>query len=520
MAATIEQRYGPIFEAIATQCEPISSWKQFSIRVLDSRAEVKDNGYNFLGRFFSLIVSLVRRVLSLAYVPKNNALAYFQHVFGKKRVYQIFVDARIGRQFTKETLHTLYNMLAEPLLQDYQELFDEIKGQENTIRFLNEEETRQVRDILAQALTFSECTVEQQKVLTSILLPSFFTEGNRLFLNEPPNVQQLAISTGLQSDREKLTYAYEFIRAATQVQPMDEANWFLLASKVIARYHPRGGAVVPLPSGRLAVVERIEAERQVKYVLRSLGRNNSNEGDYVLYVGREPSLETKEWWKEVNEEITEPAMLAVETTRVLSNLRRGENNVPRTAVGFSLGGLSAANDVAKRELGFTRLVTIASPGVSAAKAEAFKAAVDSNQLALLKRIDAYFECPGDVVDQLGQKHLGAGCTKDKVALAVHVLDASQQDSKELHSPAFEIARNGEERQKFVHEQCEVHVPILRAVGETIKQTHLRATMFIPHVKISIENTATDDEHLVQEILQHTSSLTRSRWTEFQRALIE
>lgn len=460
-------------------------------------------------------MSITDRIASfLIHPPQNSSKDYFIKVFGKRRIERIFKQLHIGAYFSRQQFAEFFLRLGETLASDYDELLDDIRSPK-PIRFLNELESKEVRSLFQTAEKLEECTVAQLKKLSDVLLP--FSNYTHIFLNSLPDIKDITMDSGNDfPSLQRRVFVYEYLRRRVLCDsPMTAENWQLIIVKMLSQREPVAGVAFPTYSGRLSTVQwRVSGGGAMKYFLRTLGRDSSSEGDTVLYRGTSIFPRSTDWWKSISDDLrTEMGesgtkVTQAETQDILTNPIRGfcrTASSPLTALGFSLGGIHAANDVLLFPTKFTHLVTVASPGLRTTLTQQFSASVHTH----IRKIDHYFECPGDVVDQFGDKHLGAGCARDTIDIKIHLLDLSSQEvPTDIGS---EVKRIGALRKKLTNVHFLPQIPkAIINLSDAFITTHNRPTVFYPHYRnIVISNQESDE--LVQQILNHSSPLTDTQW---------
>lgn len=95
-------------------------------------------------------------------VQDRTTLAFFQDVFGVKRVHRIVKEAALSdKRFTKSDVEKMHVYASEVTFLDLQQLLEEIKDTSARIRFLDAADTTTLRTQYREVRNISDCTDPQ-----------------------------------------------------------------------------------------------------------------------------------------------------------------------------------------------------------------------------------------------------------------------------------------------------------------------------------------------------------------------
>lgn len=465
----------------------------------------------------------------------TESLAYFTHVFGEKRIKRLTRLHGLDPTFIrKQDIEKLFVYLAEVLSSDLYELFDEIKGNKPTIRYLNEEETAALRVQFAEVEDPEMGSKEALDMLMKLLIP--FSKVEDIFLSNPPNIHALSLDSGksFESARRRVQ-AYEMIRR----NPTSEKKWFMIVGKILSNREIPAGVIFPSACGNYCKMQKVVHKKGAyKNFLKVIGKTAQSEGNYVVYRGTRPIPRATDWFWTILEDFRlhigtrGPQATFNETRELLTNPLRRFIHTPHgkiTAIGNSLGGVHSMYDMCLHDQ-ITRLVTIVSPGMEKKKAEAFAERVNRGMLRHVPEFDHFIEA-GDVVDQGGGAFLGMRCDPTKAAVRVHIVEPVTESSvpQRVLSLREEVGRIGQLRRITIDNVWRSYVPesiynffrledlsdwveylpkALYKIKKVALKAHTGLTLLRPHHIFEISSDR--DNELLQPILSHESELVDPR----------
>lgn len=466
----------------------------------------------------------------------TETIAYFKTVFGEKRVLRLLKRPSCTSYCVKRHfIEKLFVHIGEVFYSDLSDLFDEIKGNGPTIRFLNEKESADLRVRMRDVKELPMCSKEALDILMKLLVP--FAKIDELFLNNPPNNRALSLDSGKEFESvRRRVYTYETMRRNLPTEPL----WMMNLAKILAdREMPEGTMIRGAQGSYCKVHAVVHQGGAFKYFLKTIGREAASEGNYILARGTRPHPRSTDWYKTLCEDFCltigarGPKATFEATKKLLSDpqmgfIEKGDEKI--TLIGYSLGGAQSQIDMLLHGMyrKIDRLVTIASPGTNTKIAELFAERVNQGLLGH-PVIEHFFEAV-DPMSQFGQVHLGFKCDPKKAEIKVHFLENGLKVvSKSPFLIRDELVRIAKLRKVFLDSFWKQFLPgpiynlinlerALFALITAIFTVHTKNTLLSPHSHIfSLLNQKEGQSELVQEILSHLPPLFDPRWEKLHKS---
>jgi hypothetical protein len=436
--------------------------------------------------------------------PRNSAStkAYFQKVFGERRVERLFATMGRGPWVSKGDIQKLFVSLGELCEADFEDLLALICSSNPRIRYLSETETTTLRRQFQTISKIQECSKEQLNLFYQLLVP--FARLEDIFFDHLPDCEIRALDTGERfQGLESRVYMYELFRRGA----LSYDQRLMLHAKKFPCIAPKPGTVFPGLHGTLVKIHDIvEGSGAYKIFLKTMGSASSEEGNYVLYRCTRLTPTRASLENILDNLCPAPGQRGADATREVTRQHFGSPDFGGkkvTAIGYSLGCCHAAYDMTRGPSSINHAIFVAPLGVDHTLAALFRERVKPMTL------DYYLEAH-DVVDQLGEQFIGAGCLHDFIKTRVHILTVNNL-SGEI-APRVALERIAARRHIFGNER--LIIKVLRASGylfRALMGDHTRLTPFQPYREFVISSD--DQGKLVDDILSHSSSITDPQWEE-------
>ncbi len=474
---------------------------------------------------------------------------YFQKVFGAKRMERI-QHVLASKTYTKANVEKVFVHASEVTYFDFEELLEEINGSGQSVRFYTQDETRTLRSGFSGRATVRECTQAQLSSLYQILVP--FERIEHIFLHNVPRFDQITGDTGKQyACMRRRVFVYEELRR----NAFSEKRWVMeLTKKLVFREMPPGLVFAGLQGSFCAIQEVVHGGGSYKYFIRSLGERAREIGNFILYRNMMLSWSATDGIRSVADGLRHPiASLGPRLTfeRTAAILQDPTFGHKVTAIGISLGGAHAQHDACFHRI--HRLITVVAPGVSDIINQIYSAKLWRGRLGyeeyanVIPTIEHYLEVD-DLVDGVGDTHLGAGIEANRASVQVHFLEplenymvlempehkepevkVSEEKKSEVQTPGpreerqfavqADIDRIGRMRKAFPDRRCVWICSLPFGALKFLKAfivAHPRYTAMEPHVQLTLNNKG--ESPLLQAVLAHTSPIHDRRWERLRRLL--
>lgn len=470
--------------------------------------------------------------------PQSDAasVAYFAKVFGEKRLARITDQIECKGIYTKKHIRELFAYSGEVLSSDVQELFDEIKSAASTVRFLNEEETRALRQEFNDTSSIETCSNAQLDTLMQILVP--FSKVETLFLNAVPRLTVTSLTAPADfSSLCRRVLIYQEMRT----KQITEQQWIMYLTKNLAdREVPTGVVFRGNTAGFVKVHKVVHGGGAYKYFLKAQGKAAATTGHYILYRGTSPLPSATDALLTLIEDfrlqlgsqgpqVTFEQTKALLTDRAAGFIDDGQEKI--TALSMSLGSAHAMRDLLLHKI--HRLITVTSPGIDKATCHLFAEKINSGTLGFVPSIEHNFEAE-DIVDQFGEAHLGDGCDPAKITVTVRIHEPGNLEEASLDDDLRRIAKLRKvfardswhqfvprevldflQLDRFPNWLCSIPQAGIRLL-QAIFEVHIRNTLLTPHRVIEISNQ--NHNGVLQAILSHTSGLCDKRWEQLRQVV--
>lgn len=431
-------------------------------------------------------------------IPKNGIIGYLATLFGYERLERICQKAQIDLKYRPDNFLCRYEIeafciyAAEVYECDLQELFNEIKSNSKTIRFLHESDSLQCRIFFEEVQCLKDCSNEHLDRLISLLVPhnSFFT----LFSKSAPH--------HLFSQIWARVWFYEEMRR----NPPSEYPWFMTTVKRIVDREITEEVVFRNGYSGFCKVHRIISEGGAfKCFLKHMGRDGEGIRNIVAYRGTcERDIYTfvddlryefgsqgpKSTFEETHRILADPEMSFVKSAKEVV-----------TGIGMSLGACHLMRDTLLFKSKIGRAVAFAGPGPDKRSMELFARCVNDEETKGLE-IEHWWE-GDDIVHYLGGSHLGAGCDPNKIKVLVNILEVEKPPAEESMEGSFKRLA---EKVQFPVAGGGV-IELSRAImhlESTLSGPHCRNTLEGPYHLLSLNNKEHPD--LVDRLLSHDPTL--------------
>ncbi len=374
----------------------------------------------------ALLSTITGRTIALidhskAHQDLTETITQLKTLFGEGRVERTMAWGQIdlaamyrdGRRLTKQDFATFFHCLALITKEDVDDLLRELNGDHPCVRGVEGESLRTLRARFHEKREISDCSSEDIQELESILLP--FSTPHDLFWNSPQDhVNTISLPISTFDMIEGVAWAQHLIRT----RRLSLQDWEHLVAKRLSQAQLPNHLLVRHPhNGYLCFSHLVEGGGASKRFFASL--HPQNIPPVILYRGtRGPmpgdgiSDTMKSWLEDLRRELGSSGPIATydATKQLLENPELGFVSSPAQGIALianSIGGAQAQREAVYFHNRIVRLSTHCSPGVDGATAELFRSVMSQPRetpMIITHTIDK-----GDIVDTVGDEHIGANC---------------------------------------------------------------------------------------------------------------
>lgn len=359
----------------------------------------------------------------------EDTLDSMKFMFGERRVERCLRKLQIDPnslsswncRFTKHDLIALFNSFAILTQDDFEDLLGEINSNHQDVRGIMGEDLEELRRTFHGKVTIHDCSTADLDKLELILLP-FRAPGDQFVQYAPETWDQFQFPPSPRDNMEEAAWGSYLITHHN----LPVEDWEVeFAKKVPHLTHPEG-LMVRHPKGWLSLTNHLESHGASKLFFRSL--NPQELQSIVAYRGTRIPYKTgslRDGLTSIAEDLTNQiGTNSVEKTydmtrEILENPNFGFIHHPEEKVqfiGYSLGGTQAQRDTVLFANRVSKLTTVCAPCVDHRTCQYFRENVGRmrrNCEDALK-IEMFTE-EGDMVDQVGEEHLGAHCERTELS---------------------------------------------------------------------------------------------------------
>jgi len=453
-------------------------------------------------RIIGTLVSFLRKTpqaeqhLAQSREELSQTVHFFEKAFGKSRFQNALRNAEIkiavkqdfGQLLSYSEIETLFAHLAQVSKEDLQELLDEIHSTDNkNVRFFKGDALAALRAQFSGKTTISACTTNDIDRLFEILLP--FENPDHLFFKN--NALLEPSSKFALSSPQMHRYLAHSLEVLRHTKAMTVPEWEIYFAKKISSPYLRPHLLVRHPQGYLHLTNTIEGKGISKLIFEPLGTTEL--ATHVLYRGTrgfQPSDTLSQAVDTIREDFTHElgATGVMATYDKTKEVLIGKRDI--CLIGFSLGGAHAQRDALLFTDQVRKVVSVNAPGIDAKSADLLPQILRS----VPGRTPLEIVCTSDsedLVDTAGERHLGAGCTREIAHISIrgYLLRAStDQQQNPFEKPIERFCQMG----------------VVSTVQSVAKATfaHVRPTfIFASHLSEVLDNSDRNAE-LVQKYLMH------------------
>lgn len=434
-------------------------------------------------------------------VVDGGMMGYLASLFGHKRLQRILERANIEEKETASLsgteVATFCAHAAEVYEADLQELLLEIISGGETIRFLDKEDSRRLRDDFRGVHTLDECSKEHLEAMFSILIPSNTISSifSKVFV---PFVPDIFPQGALVADRGDY---YEKIRQ----KPPTEEEWFMIIAKKLVNLKIPEGVVFRNGHGGFCTVHSVVSEEGAyKCFLKQIGPPQEGVRNVVVYRGTIVS-DHYTFLEDARSEFGSqgPQATFEKTKKLLTDPQKGfvrSENEPVVGVGMSLGACHVMRDAVLFGTKFCRIISIAGPGPDKETMKVYAERINNQKEEEEIPEIAHYWDDKDIAYLFGEHHLGADCDPKKIKISINVIETDPEQSQEesVEQAITRIVKG----KKF---------PVVSIPGVDVAQAGETMIGSIrPHIENSFERkqyqvhrlTNRDHPELVNELLTH------------------
>ncbi len=445
----------------------------------------------------------------------QNTVSYLYKIFGKKRVDRIitefqsdFSEQRKLRTIFVLEMKYLFYALAEVYTNDINDLLEEIQISNEPIRFLNAEESFQLKQNLQGKKTIDDLSNKDLDALFSILVP--FLKIEDVFCNAVPKDKIASLDSGktFYGLRHR-TFTYEKMRRNSH----SLLEWSCTAVKTLSDLEMPKGVVFRNENGGYCTVhEIIHGKGAYKTCLKQIGKQRKNSQNVILYRGtRVPPFATgahHTLFEDMRKDLGSRGPIATfdETKNLLSDPKLGfieDEKETVKAIGMSLGGNHSMQDAALHFGKISHVVPIASPGIDDETDQNFQKQLLESDFKI--KIDHIWEYD-DIVDQFGSRHMGAQLLPEKADVNIHLL--CQNEEQSTREEVLDKARQYREFPKTSNFITNTAFALFK-LQNAFQTAHCRKTTESSYRVITLNNSRDSDQ--INSILSHKGGISDPEW---------
>ena len=358
-------------------------------------------------------------------VPIEGMVGYLSTIFGRERFQRIL--ARAGIDLTHRTSNFLFTSevkffltyAAEIFESDFQELLAQIKSDSDTVTFLNEDESIELRDYFRDVRVLDDCSNEQLNRLFTLLSP--FGPISHLFSN---GVFDFLVDAAFGRIPFELLKRRVSIYDKMNDDQLAYEKWMMLLAKGLINYDPSVGTVFRNGYGGFCKIHDIIAqEGACKFFLKQIGESQRfhNVVAYRGTVPHDPNTILEDFRKEFGSK--GPQATYQKTQELVSNPELGfvkTKDEQIIGIGMSLGACQLMRDAVLLKHKFARIVPISGPGPDKESMQLYANSINKHE-GNGPIIEHWWE-GDDVSHYFGGAHLGFECKPEKAQIAINILE--------------------------------------------------------------------------------------------------
>ena len=333
-----------------------------------------------------------------------------------------------GRCLSKQDIASLFHSFALITKEDVEELIEELNGSQNSVRGIDKEQLSSLRSRFRGKEEISSCSPDEIRDLEAILLP--FARPQDQFWNDPAK-RGNSISFPMTTFEMIETVAWARHLIKTRNFPLKD--WESLFGKRFAQPQLPLSLILPHPNnGYICFSHVVEGGGASKRFFRSL--HPENVPPIILYRGTRGPMPgdgifdtVSSWLEDLRRELGSSGPIATyeETKQLLEDPAKGFVQTPDQKIALvtnSIGGAQGQRDALCFHHRVLSITTNCSPGVDTETAELFREMMSKPRqtpMIITHNIDK-----GDIVDTVGDEHIGGNCPNVRLTFRSLSLSAS------------------------------------------------------------------------------------------------
>ncbi len=434
-------------ETAAKALKDKSGWHRITISQGDGYikpiiVKVQNVFWHFVSLVFGWLIPQLSNLFPQRFKAENRAVIDFLYEnFSKERVelvskrYNLNIEERYqrGMSITRSTFEKVLYGMADTRIEDFHNLFDEVKSGRKVVRHLSEEATNKFRESLEKYDSYEDLPPDASDFFFKVLIP---TENVKtLFLNNPPEVN----SWIGRSSRPRAYVIDLYRRSDNRKVEYGDVNFSMIALKRILSHVTPEGVMIPGHDGARYVHSKVIKGGANTLFLKTATKPMSDpEQDFhyqnwVMMLSTRSKLTYVEAWRSLlgifeNNIGAEGLIRSYEkikdlvTDPDLGFIRSSDEKF--TISGFSQGATQAERLFCIPEM-FSRIeraYLISGPGIESSSCQWFRKLGDQIDCADNKKKITFVTHTRDRIFDAGDRHIGAHCDTSKIEIDYHIID--------------------------------------------------------------------------------------------------